>query len=418
MCSLLSWVVLAIAPAGKAAVRLKHRFAPKYSQGFVVVCVPPLVADGLITLPSGKGPWRTQLVPTPSWIGSVAEPGVGSRGADDAEPDERASDSRAPRFFRVAVTPGTEPFALVLLRIEAFAVWNARPSVRPGPADQRLIVARWPVFELATTSPVHPVLTAEASQLLVKRAARAGSDRVRVAVVDTNFEPPPVVHTVVDPDPDSSRPPEPGSHGAAVCALILGSCPHAQIDLYPVLAEGRRVDSAAVYDALATIPTRPVDAVNLSLSVIGKQFPTGSIRVFDMLFDTIKQSNRARGCVIVAANGNQRGGRIRLPSRSSRVLSVGCVDETGRHWPASCSGPKEGSDPFRWVVACGVGLTPGQGGTSISAASVTGLVALTLSRGHSPADVERIVLASATASAPDFAQRTHGLGVVREGCLP
>ena len=44
------------------------------------------------------------------------------------------------------------------------------------------------MFELATTSPVHPVLTAEASQLLVKRAARAGSDRVRVAVLDSGID--------------------------------------------------------------------------------------------------------------------------------------------------------------------------------------------------------------------------------------
>jgi hypothetical protein len=403
-------VLLRSAPIARLISRLRRNQSAAYTPEMIVVAIESRF--------DGEESQRVleHLVANASWMGKIIDPGeeweVTSSDGEvrrerRAPPDERGF---TPMEFRaVAVQAGTEQLAVAVIRRRS----------RLELLESRIVVARWPRFQLAGPA-LSGRLTGTTHDLLARRAVGAGTQPHRIAVIDTPFDAPPAVNVIRSTAPGAQQLRGTYPHGAVVCSLIAGSSPSATIDLYPVLrGDDMGVDGQNVFGALRVIAERAangddVDVVNLSLTTPEGAFPEQTEWMLRLLFDGIDHASQG-GTAFVAATGNH-GGTMGLPARLADVLGVGCTDTAGALWPDSAHGPKPASEigSYGWLVAAGVGLVDQEAGTSYAAASVSGLLARAVGTGTPAREALLDLQEGAFRTFDGYAPDSHGAGRAQE----
>ncbi len=207
-------------------------------------------------------------------------------------------------------------------------------------------------------------------------------------------------------------------HGTHVASLVFGQhdgpvkgvAPDCQGLLLPIFAsgEGNTPVSCTQLD-LARAISQALAAGAQILNISGGEFTPGG-QAHPLLADVVRECER-RGCLIVAATGNDGCACAQVPAAVQSVLAVGALDERGEPLPSSNWG---GSYQHQGIMAPGqdlLGAQPGGGttrmtGTSGAAALVSGVVALLLSlqlrRGlrPDPHGVRRALLQTAVTCGP------------------
>ncbi len=209
---------------------------------------------------------------------------------------------------------------------------------------------------------------------------------VKVAILDSGVDPNhPAMAGVTIQQKDFLSPLPVGSsrklnaHGTAIASVIssyseiyTGIAPGSEILSYRVIDESGSTDSYTVASAIVSAVHDGADVINLSL---------GGEEGSEVLKQAVSYSLN-HGVTIVAAVGNEGAGLVNYPAAYDGVIGVSSVGSSGRVTNFSNFG--EGVD----LAAPGTGvLTAWESsgmanfsGTSVSAAIVTGAVAMELSR--------------------------------------
>jgi type III restriction enzyme len=185
-----------------------------------------------------------------------------------------------------------------------------------------------------------------------------------------------------------------GTHVAGIAAgQSVGVAPEAELVVANVFPHGSCNDLVPVLGALNWLldlsrgeRRHGIDVVNLSLQVYTPR-NSASARQLCTVLAVPLQRFRERGIEVVASIGNRGPGSLASPGNFPDVLGVGAVDREGVPWPENCSGrvtPSSSEKPdllapgvdvlSAWINDNYVRLT----GTSMAAASVSGLVVLLL----------------------------------------
>lgn len=162
----------------------------------------------------------------------------------------------------------------------------------------------------------------------------------------------------------------------------------------------------------------------------GSTAPSDPVR--DALEEADQRGRNGRGCVLVAAAGNDPKVGVQFPANLPKVISVGAVDPSGKRWPYSPAGqelsvvapsgdvPK--GDVWTTDQVGSDGLAPGDyyenfGGTSASAGLVGGLAGLilTVNRNLKAADVKDIIQTTADDLGTTGRDDEYGYGRINVG---
>jgi hypothetical protein len=165
----------------------------------------------------------------------------------------------------------------------------------------------------------------------------------------------------------------PSQHGTRVARLIVGQlsgiAPRCTAISFPIFesSDGGELRPGSQLDLVQALTAAIQEEVHV-INVSGGQFsPSGAAH--PLLAELVRQCER-RGILIVAAAGNEGCDCLHVPAALGVVLAVGAADESGEPLPFSNWGK---AYRRQGIVA------PGEGGTSLAAARVTGVAALLLS---------------------------------------
>lgn len=194
----------------------------------------------------------------------------------------------------------------------------------------------------------------------------------------------------IDPD---RIPRDDMGHGTA-CASIIGACGlrippgvGGKLRLLPARAlAGARMagQQLTAVGSLPDIDAAVKTAVDLGARVLNLSFgtPESALREDDPRpHDEVVDYARRRGCVLVAASGND-GDRTRyFPAAAEGVIAIGSVGPSGAPSSFSSRGPHvDLSAPGERIVSAGLGGYKANTGTSFAAPFVAGACALLLAR--------------------------------------
>ncbi|MHB1343211.1 MAG: S8 family serine peptidase [Thermoleophilia bacterium] len=254
-----------------------------------------------------------------------------------------------------------------------------------------------------------------------------GSAKVTVAVVDSGVGPHPDLdgrllpgHSVLDGSPDDTF--DRNGHGTAVSGIIAGRVHdrlgHAgvaqRVRILPVVAldgDGVGTDVGAG-NAIVWAVENGADVINVSL---GGQWASSALR-------SAVRYARERGVVVVAAVGNDGEEAVRYPAAFPEVIAVGAVGRDSVVLASSNIGQEvDVAAPGSGVLSSGWGdpshrtpITQSFTGTSFSAAYVTGVAALLLSKEPTltPQRVQELLQQGARDVAESGWDEATGWGVV------
>ncbi|MBI5770785.1 MAG: S8 family serine peptidase [Verrucomicrobia bacterium] len=201
-------------------------------------------------------------------------------------------------------------------------------------------------------------------------------------------------------------------HGTAVAAVAAGAANDA-----PGIAPGANLLSLRVTDATGTSDLFTVSRAILAATDSGAKVINISLGGYatSATLDAAIDYATSRGCVIVAAAGNDQAAQLAWPAADPRVVSVGAVDALGQQVTFSNSGPQLSlTAPGFEVQTAWLGARRALvDGTSVSAPFVSGAVAAVLSQDPSltAQQAARVVMQTASeaglpGSDPDFG---HGI---------
>lgn len=223
-----------------------------------------------------------------------------------------------------------------------------------------------------------------------------GSAGITVAVVDSGVGPHPDLtgrvlpgYNLTDPDhPGDTADVNPAGHGTAVAGIIAAAVHNSsgiagvaqRVRILPVVvltADGLGTDVGAA-EGIAWAVDRGADVINVSL---GSQW-------FSTALESAVRYADQHGVVVVAAVGNDGNGQVRYPAAFPEVIAVAATDNADEHLTSSNQGPEvDVAAPGVHVLSTGF-LDAGHtaptvmsfSGTSFSAALVSGVAALILSK--------------------------------------
>lgn len=211
-----------------------------------------------------------------------------------------------------------------------------------------------------------------------------------------------------------------GTHVAGIIAAvpengkgIAGIAGHASLLAVKVLNKDGSGTSESIYKGIKWAVDNGAEILNLSL---GSDQP-------DPLIKTALDYAYEKGCVIVAAAGNEYSSSVSYPAAYDEVIAVSALNEANGLADFSNIGPEID------VAAPGVNIvstlpnhntTIGynnygiMSGTSMAAPFVTGLAALVKAKnpGLSPAEIRQIIISSAQDLGPDGYDSLYGFGLI------
>lgn len=346
------------------------------------------------------------------------------------------------RLLLLEVRPGDEIFKIAYL-YQLYARFLT--AVYPGQSDPPFEPTRIAPNSRMTLSGVKPTDFAFSAEHqshympMIGRGspAKLGPTPVTVAIVDSGIEAasPTPLHVTACYDVRYPKQPVQDSdgHGTAIARIIDTVAPGVALHVYKV------TDSTGLYewDVLAgLIQATTANVINLSAEFGLTTNPctrcgriTGTVRsvVFQQVMKSI--AGLLTPPLVVVAAGNQGASDLAYPARYPEAIAVGAVDSVpvlharSNHGTTSADGsPHDGvfmapggqqSTPPEVVgtMARSLGTTICHG-TSFAAAYVSGLIALHLSNGQSPATTLQSLKQRADNTYASYAS-THGKGIAR-----
>jgi hypothetical protein len=205
-------------------------------------------------------------------------------------------------------------------------------------------------------------------------------------------------------------------HGTAVAAVAAGAANDAA-----GVAPAASLLSLRVTDANGTSDLFTVSRAILAAADAGAKVINISLGGYSTsaTLDAAIDYATSRGCVIVAAAGNDQATQLTWPAADPRVISVGAIDAVGQQVTFSNSGPQLS------LTAPGYGVqtawTGGQralvDGTSVSAPFVSGAIAAVLSQDGSltPAQAARVLVQTASEAGVAGKDPDFGNGILNVG---
>jgi subtilisin family serine protease len=235
---------------------------------------------------------------------------------------------------------------------------------------------------------------------LAEAHAIAKGGEIRIAVIDSGIDPdqPELSGAIVEKFDALKSPFAPHSHGTAIAALIaghnrlMGSAPEARILAVRAFDPAGNAAEATTFNIIRALDWAVVQRARIiNMSFAGPADP-GINRALDVAFK--------KNIVLIAAAGNAGAKSPPLyPAANPNVIAVAASDSSDQLFPGSNRGRHiaVAAPGVDILVAVPFGGYEVSSGTSYSAASVSGIVALMLQRKPdlTPAAVRDILLATA-----------------------
>jgi hypothetical protein len=245
-----------------------------------------------------------------------------------------------------------------------------------------------------------PAQYSVAKMRLAEAHAIAKGGEIRIAVIDSGIDPdqPELSGAIVEKFDALKSPFAPHSHGTAIAALIaghnrlMGSAPEARILAVRAFDPAGNAAEATTFNIIRALDWAVVQRARIiNMSFAGPADP-GINRALDVAFK--------KNIVLIAAAGNAGAKSPPLyPAANPNVIAVAASDSSDQLFPGSNRGRHiaVAAPGVDILVAVPFGGYEVSSGTSYSAASVSGIVALMLQRKPdlTPAAVRDILLATA-----------------------